>query len=161
MLQELARRCDTLIRLVEKENEENEAAEREERKKSSGRKSGERLLSLHSPCGDQGAGQAPVLLLLCIAAVHCCMMRMRDVECVRPDGGRRRSGCARGHNRGLRRGCHRRPSAQAPRVRSSRRPRHQEAVGNCIRSRHTHAPPWRRRMSSRCAQQQVRHLQRK
>lgn len=34
MVQELARRCDTLIRLVEKENEEVEAAEREERKKS-------------------------------------------------------------------------------------------------------------------------------
>ena len=33
-MQELARRCDTLIRLVEKENEEVEAAEREERKKS-------------------------------------------------------------------------------------------------------------------------------
>lgn len=39
-MQELARRCDTLIRLVEKENEENEAAEREERKKSTGRKPG-------------------------------------------------------------------------------------------------------------------------
>ncbi|EIE25592.1 hypothetical protein COCSUDRAFT_46779 [Coccomyxa subellipsoidea C-169] len=36
MPQELARRCDTLIRLVEKENEENEAAEREERKKTGG-----------------------------------------------------------------------------------------------------------------------------
>ncbi|KAK9820501.1 hypothetical protein WJX72_011031 [[Myrmecia] bisecta] len=33
--QELMRRCDTLIRLVEKENEEVEAAEREERKKTS------------------------------------------------------------------------------------------------------------------------------
>jgi SWI/SNF-related matrix-associated actin-dependent regulator of chromatin subfamily A member 5 len=33
IVQELARRCDTLIRLVEKENEEMEAAEREERKK--------------------------------------------------------------------------------------------------------------------------------
>lgn len=34
-LQELSRRCDTLIRLVEKENEEVEAAEKEERKKAS------------------------------------------------------------------------------------------------------------------------------
>lgn len=32
--QELSRRCDTLIRLVEKENEEMEAAEKEERKKT-------------------------------------------------------------------------------------------------------------------------------
>lgn len=33
-VQELSRRCDTLIRLVEKENEEMEAAEKEERKKT-------------------------------------------------------------------------------------------------------------------------------
>lgn len=32
--QELARRCDTLIRLVEKENEELEAKEKEEKRKS-------------------------------------------------------------------------------------------------------------------------------
>ena len=41
-LQELARRCDTLIRLVEKENEEVEAAEREERKKSTKKTSASR-----------------------------------------------------------------------------------------------------------------------
>lgn len=40
--QELARRCDTLIRLVEKENEEVEAAEREERKKSTKKTSASR-----------------------------------------------------------------------------------------------------------------------
>ena len=39
-LQELARRCDTLIRLVEKENEEAEAVEREERKKTTGKRPG-------------------------------------------------------------------------------------------------------------------------
>ncbi len=33
-LQELQRRCDTLIRLVEKENEEIEAQERDDRKKT-------------------------------------------------------------------------------------------------------------------------------
>ena len=33
-LQELSRRCDTLIRLVEKENDEMDAAEREEKKKT-------------------------------------------------------------------------------------------------------------------------------
>ncbi len=42
-IQELARRCDTLIRLVEKENEEVEAAEREERKKSTKKTSGSRV----------------------------------------------------------------------------------------------------------------------
>lgn len=41
-MQELARRCDTLIRLVEKENEEVEAAEREERKKSTKKTSASR-----------------------------------------------------------------------------------------------------------------------
>ena len=41
-LQELARRCDTLIRLVEKENEEVEAAEQAEKKKSSKKTSGSR-----------------------------------------------------------------------------------------------------------------------
>ncbi|KAL3157174.1 hypothetical protein ABBQ38_001414 [Trebouxia sp. C0009 RCD-2024] len=40
--QELARRCDTLIRLVEKENEEVEAAEQAEKKKSSKKTSGSR-----------------------------------------------------------------------------------------------------------------------
>ena len=39
-LQELMRRCDTLIRLVEKENEDFDAAEREERKKGGGKKAG-------------------------------------------------------------------------------------------------------------------------
>ncbi|CAD7702794.1 unnamed protein product [Ostreobium quekettii] len=38
--QELARRCDTLIRLIERENEELEAAEREERKKASSKRGG-------------------------------------------------------------------------------------------------------------------------
>ncbi|KAK9868512.1 hypothetical protein WJX84_000615 [Apatococcus fuscideae] len=38
--QELARRCDTLIRLVEKENEEAEAVEREERKKTTTKRPG-------------------------------------------------------------------------------------------------------------------------
>eukprot|EP00891_Asterochloris_glomerata_P000647 jgi/Astpho2/647/Aster-04487 len=38
--QELMRRCDTLIRLVEKENEDFDAAEREERKKGGGKKAG-------------------------------------------------------------------------------------------------------------------------
>ena len=42
-VQELARRCDTLIRLVEKENEEVEAAEREERKKSTKKTSASRV----------------------------------------------------------------------------------------------------------------------
>ena len=41
-MQELARRCDTLIRLVEKENEEVEAAEQAEKKKSSKKTSGSR-----------------------------------------------------------------------------------------------------------------------
>ena len=42
LMQELARRCDTLIRLVEKENEEVEAAEQAEKKKSSKKTSGSR-----------------------------------------------------------------------------------------------------------------------
>lgn len=38
--QELARRCDTLIRLIERENEELEQHEKEERKKMSSRRGG-------------------------------------------------------------------------------------------------------------------------
>ncbi|CAK0743308.1 hypothetical protein CVIRNUC_001460 [Coccomyxa viridis] len=54
MPQELARRCDTLIRLVEKENEDNEAVEREERKKSGpARKPGPKA------AGADGSGAGP------------------------------------------------------------------------------------------------------
>eukprot|EP00884_Botryococcus_braunii_P010359 jgi/Botrbrau1/19324/Bobra.0073s0055.1 len=56
--QELARRCDTLIRLVEKENEEMEAAEREERKKGvkkTGPRASESLGTAATP-GSMGGG---------------------------------------------------------------------------------------------------------
>ena len=52
--QELARRCDTLIRLVEKENEDLEAKEKEERKKSN--KSGSKGVSESS--GQSGKRRA-------------------------------------------------------------------------------------------------------
>ena len=59
--QELARRCDTLIRLVEKENEEVEAAEREERKKSTKKTSGSRVTD---SSGGAGGGSTKVLPLI-------------------------------------------------------------------------------------------------
>ncbi len=59
-IQELARRCDTLIRLVEKENEEVEAAEREERKKSTKKTSGSRVTD---SSGGAGGGSTKVVQL--------------------------------------------------------------------------------------------------
>ncbi|KAK9861243.1 hypothetical protein WJX84_005000 [Apatococcus fuscideae] len=49
--QELARRCDTLIRLVEKENEEAEAVEREERKKTTKRPGAKEMIGMALPVG--------------------------------------------------------------------------------------------------------------
>ena len=64
--QELARRCDTLIRLVEKENEEVEAAEREERKKSTKKTSGSRVTD---SSGGAGGGSTKVAQLpLCLGS---------------------------------------------------------------------------------------------
>ena len=60
-LQELARRCDTLIRLVEKENEEVEAAEQAEKKKSSKKTSGSRATD--SSGGGAGTSTKVGLLL--------------------------------------------------------------------------------------------------
>ena len=60
-LKELARRCDTLIRLVEKENEEVEAAEQAEKKKSSKKTSGSRATD--SSGGGAGTSTKVDLLL--------------------------------------------------------------------------------------------------
>ena len=65
VLQELARRCDTLIRLVEKENEEVEAAEREERKKSTKKTS---LSRVTDSSGAVAGGSTKVLHVYFIVA---------------------------------------------------------------------------------------------
>ncbi len=77
-IQELARRCDTLIRLVEKENEEVEAAEREERKKSTKKTSGSRVTD---SSGGAGGGSTKVAQLihcldfaLCLGLALCCVL---------------------------------------------------------------------------------------
>ena len=61
-LQELMRRCDTLIRLVEKENEDFDAAEREERKKGGGKKAGAASRATDSS-GAAGASKVGPILL--------------------------------------------------------------------------------------------------
>ena len=61
-LQELMRRCDTLIRLVEKENEDFDAAEREERKKGGGKKAGAASRATDSS-GAAGASKVGHVLL--------------------------------------------------------------------------------------------------
>lgn len=63
-MQELARRCDTLIRLVEKENEEVEAAEQAEKKKSSKKTSGSRA----TDSSGGGAGTSTKVRTLAIYA---------------------------------------------------------------------------------------------
>ena len=69
LMQELARRCDTLIRLVEKENEEVEAAEREERKKSTKKTS---LSRATDSSGAVAGGSTKVLAVLTFIA-SCCV----------------------------------------------------------------------------------------
>ena len=56
------RRCDTLIRLVEKENEDFDAAEREERKKGGGKKAGAASRATDSS-GAAGASKVGCVLL--------------------------------------------------------------------------------------------------
>ena len=63
-LQELMRRCDTLIRLVEKENEDFDAAEREERKKGGGKKAGAASRATDSS-GAAGASKVGSVLMAC------------------------------------------------------------------------------------------------
>ena len=71
LLQELARRCDTLIRLVEKENEEVEAAEREERKKSTKKTSASRATE---SSGGAGGGSTKVCHHLHNLSLACMLM---------------------------------------------------------------------------------------
>ena len=67
LVQELARRCDTLIRLVEKENEEVEAAEQAEKKKSSKKTSGSRA----TDSSGGGAGTSTKVRPLLVAQSGC------------------------------------------------------------------------------------------
>ncbi|CAD7698507.1 unnamed protein product [Ostreobium quekettii] len=57
--QELARRVDTLIRMIEKENEEIEAEEREERKKVGGKRAGGSSSKVHDSAASSKKRRAP------------------------------------------------------------------------------------------------------
>ena len=72
-LQELMRRCDTLIRLVEKENEDFDAAEREERKKGGGKKAGAASRATDSS-GAAGASKVGLVVVWFVQSLPALML---------------------------------------------------------------------------------------
>lgn len=75
LLQELARRCDTLIRLVEKENEEVEAAEQAEKKKSSKKTSGSRATD-----SSGGAAGTSTKVRFLVAVPFCMLLTVYQMQ---------------------------------------------------------------------------------